>query len=221
MTKGIIFDLDGLLIDSEPAWREGDFLFARKYGFPLSDKFRKQLFGRGLKENAESFIHTYHLSLTTDLITKERLRFLYKVLFRRLKLHTYARWLITMLSRRDVLFALATVGHEKTIVVKILKKLDIFPYFSCILGSSDIEKAKPDPEIYLKTAKCLDLLPSACIVLEDSVSGVLSGKAAGMMAIGINRDKEIRKRLELAKADFTFSNLHVPLSVFGFPDEKR
>ena len=61
MIKGVIFDLDGLLIDSEPYWKGADSLLAKKYGFPLTNEFRKQLMGRGIKECSEIFINSFKL----------------------------------------------------------------------------------------------------------------------------------------------------------------
>jgi HAD superfamily hydrolase (TIGR01509 family) len=64
-------------------------------------------------------------------------------------------------------------------------KLDLFPYLESALASEQVSKHKPDPEVYLKTAANLSLLPGQCIVFEDSFSGVSAAKNAGMKVVGV------------------------------------
>jgi len=214
MLKGIIFDLDGLLIDSEPAWREADFLLSHKYGFVITDEFRKQLFGKGLHENSETFIKYYNLNETVERFTDERLKLLHHILFNKLELMPYARQLIQKLKTNHYQLALATVGHNTNIANEILTKLELDSYFSHISGALDVARSKPFPDIYIETARKMNIAPSECIVLEDTVTGALAGKLAGMYVIGINKDSETRKEFKPMKADYIFPNLDIPLTVF-------
>ncbi len=213
MIKGIIFDLDGLLVDSEPYWKEADFSLAKKYKFPLTDGFRKQLLGRGLKECSEILRHSFKLQENVDVLTRERLKLLYKVLFKKLKLMPFARKLICKLNSQGYVLALATAGHEANMAKKILNKLAVLDYFSHIVSGLEVSKSKPSPDIYFEAAKRMQLLPEECVVFEDAVNGVIAGKAAGMKVIGVNKNKEIREGLKKAKADAVFKNLNIPLGV--------
>jgi len=80
-------------------------------------------------------------------------------------------------------------------------------YFSVIVSSDQVKKGKPYPDVYLFTAKLLFLEPNDCLVLEDTVNGVLAGKAAGMEVFGVNKDEKIKKELKNAGADKVFSSL--------------
>ena len=214
MIEAIIFDLDGLLIDSEPYWREADFQLAKEYGFPLTDDFRKQLMGRGVKENAEIFIKSFNLNETIDHFSNKRLETLYRVLFKKLRLMPYAQMLLKNLAKRKFIMALATAGHERDVAQKILKKLAIHHYFSVVVSGTEVKKSKPAPDVYLETAKRLNILPTQCVVIEDAVNGVVAGKAAGMKVIGVNKEKEMRNELENVKADKVFKNLNIPINTF-------
>ncbi len=214
MIKGVIFDLDGLLIDSEPYWREGDFLLAKKYNFPLTDEFRKQLMGRGIKECSELLIKNYHLKVTADDLTRDRLNFLYQTLFGKVKLMPFAKELIQKLKNNGYVLAVATAGHEASIAQKILDQLSILNYFPFIVSGLEVKHSKPAPDIFLETAKRMELLPDECIVFEDAINGVIAAKAAGMKVIGVQKDKEVIEGFKREKADFIYEDLKIPLDIF-------
>lgn len=213
MIKGVIFDLDGLLIDSESYWREGDFLLAKKYNFLLTDEFRNQLMGRGIKECSEIFIKNFNLKVDPDVLTKERLKFLHQTLFEKVELMPYAKELIQKLKNNRYVLAVATAGHEATIAKRILDQLSILNDFSFIVSGLEVKHSKPAPDIFLETAKRMGLLPNECIVLEDAINGIMAAKAAGMKVIGVKKDKEIIEGFKREKADFIYENLNIPLDI--------
>jgi len=215
MIKGIIFDLDGLLIDSEPYWREGDYLLAKKYGFPLTDEFRKQLMGRGIKECSEIFIKSFNLKESVDVLTKDRLDFLYQTLFEKLTSMPYSLEIIQKLKKQGYVLALATAGHAAETAKKILDQLSILGYFSQVVSGLEVKRSKPAPDIFLEAAKRMGLMPNECIVLEDAINGVMAGKAAGMKVIGVKEDEEIREELKKRNADFVYKDLNIPMEIFS------
>ncbi len=215
MIKGVIFDLDGLLIDSEPFWKKADIKLAKKYNFSIDDKFRKKLTGRGVKECSEILMQSFNLKETVEDLTNERLKYVYQFLFKDLKLMPFARELIKKLKKHKFILALATAGHEKTTAIKLMQKLSIFKNFSFVMSGLELANSKPAPDIYLLTAEKLKLSATECIVIEDSVNGAIAGKSADMKVVGINRDKEVRQSLKKAKADYIFTNLNIPLKIFG------
>jgi len=215
MIKGVIFDLDGLLIDSEPCWREADFLMAKKYHFPLTDEFRKQLRGMGIKECSQIFIKTFKLPVTNQVLTKARLEFLYKILLKELRLMPFALPLIKKFKQKGYVLALATAGHQAIMAEKILNTLTVADYFSFIISGLEVKKSKPAPDIFLEAAKRMSLLPNQCIVIEDAVNGIMAARGAGMKVIGVNKDEKMRKSLKEAGADFIYKNLNIPLAVFS------
>lgn len=210
MIKAVIFDLDGTLIDSDPCWKEADFLFAKEYGFPLTEEFTKQLSGLGIRESARLFIKEYNLKETIESFMGLREKYLYKILLSKLELMPFAKELLNKLKNKKYILALATAGHGTEITIQILKKLSIYHYFDFVISGLEVKHSKPAPDVYLYAADKMDLQPSECVAIEDTVNGALSGKAAGMKVVGINMNDEIKNKLLNAKADFVFSNLDTP-----------
>lgn len=216
MIKAVIFDLDGLLIDSEPAWKGADILLAKQHNFPLTDDFRKQMIGRGIRECSEIFIRSFNLQADVESLTNERLKFMYEILFKDLKLMPYAKELIEKLHKNGYLLAVATAGHQQSTAEKILGQLSVLRYFAKVVSGLDVPRSKPAPDIYIKTAKELKLKPNECLVFEDAVNGILAAHGAGMKAVGVNTSKTARDDLRKTKADFLFKSLNIPLkSIIG------
>jgi len=210
MIKAIIFDLDGTLIDSDPCWKEADFLFAKEYGFPLTEEFTKQLSGLGIRESAQLFIEEYNLKETIESFMSLREKYLYKILLTKLKLMPFVEEILNKLKTKNYILALATAGHGTEITIKILQKLSVRHYFNFVISGLEVKNSKPAPDIYVYVANKMGLQPNECIAIEDTVNGVLSGKAAGMKVIGINIDEKIRDKLKTAGADYVFKDLNIP-----------
>lgn len=215
MIKVAIFDLDGTLLDSDPYWEIADRLFAKEYGFPLTDEFRKQLSGLGIRESAELFIKTYKLNETVDSFMTLRMKYLYKVLLENLHLMPYAKEIIVKLKNKGFILAIVTAGHGLQITNEILNKLSIMEYFNYVISGLEVKHSKPAPDVYLFAIQKMGRSPNECIIVEDTVNGVLSGKAAGMKVIGINNNIQTKDRLKNAGADYVFSDLNLPNEILA------
>jgi HAD superfamily hydrolase (TIGR01509 family) len=95
--------------------------------------------------------------------------------------------------------AVASSSHKRMIEY-VLKKLEIIDFFDSIVGAEDIDRSKPDPEIFLMSAKRLNVKPEECIVVEDSKLGVEAAKKAGMKCLGYFNPSSGKQ--DLSKADF-------------------
>jgi len=176
--------MDGTLVDSIPFHQASWVTFLKKHGIVLDpEQFQTQNHG-----NIEEMIKRFFGTAISDekLIElgneKEELyRNSYRKHIREIDgltgfLHT--------LKRQNIQAALATMG-DPTNIDFILDAIKVRPFFQCITGGNEILKGKPDPEIYELSLKKMNLKSSECIVIEDSVDGVLSAKKAGMKVIGI------------------------------------
>lgn len=216
--RAVIFDLDGLLIDSEPVWTESDKVFRKKYNLtiPIPPTTARDSHGIGVSDQIRLMQEKEGLQGDVDTLTEEYRGFFYKHFLTSPKfaLMEGAEKVLEVLKGRSMPISIATGGHTREKVIKLLKKFNLQDTFDVIVSSDEVKVGKPAPDVYLLTAKKLKTDPKYCVVLEDSANGVKSGKAAGMKAIGINSDSTLQKRLEEAGADIIAPSLEVIVPFF-------
>ena len=204
--KAVIFDLDGLLIDSEPIWHHAYEIFLKNHEVSDNPKVYERMIGRGLRENM--VIARDELGVKGDIkgLLGQIRRIFYDLLSSKKNiLMKCAGELLSMLNSYKL--AVATGGHTKEKCSQILKNVGIFDYFNVIVSSDDVREGKPAPDVYLETARQLEVEPLKCLVFEDAVNGVVSARAAGMRVFGVNPDEKLRTELKKAGADEVFSSL--------------
>lgn len=208
MIKAIIFDLDGLLIDSEATvWPKSISEFLLSKGILHADEAREKARGAGHKEVIEIFKKDLGLKGNIKNLIVEMRSYFYKNFLQNPALINGARRLIDELSRGKYLLTIVTGLGPRSKVIEVLSVLKIDKYFKKIITGDEVVEGKPNPEIYLYMAKKLKVKPSECLVLEDAVNGVLAGKRAGMKVFGVNKNEKIKESLIKAGADKVFSSL--------------
>lgn len=206
-TKAFIFDVDGLLIDSEPSWNKADEAFLRKYGISFGPEIIAKTLGMGQKEVMEYYQNDLGMPGDPQELISERKELLYHFLLADLKLMEGAEQLIERCFDEDYWLAIATAGHTQEKIKEMLKALNLINYFPVLVSYEDVERGKPYPDIYLKAAEKLRVDPNQCLVLEDAPNGVKAGKDAGMVVFGVNKDPELQQALREAGADHVISRL--------------
>jgi len=194
----VIFDMDGVIIDSNPYHKISLRQFCEKYGYHLSDKeLVSKIYGRTNKD----WIASLFGALTKEELTnygeeKEALfREVYKNDISALKgLPEFLK----SLKEKNIPVAIGTSAPRSNVDF-VLSHTGLENYFSAILDESDVVKGKPDPEIYLKVAARLGYDPCQCIVFEDSLSGVESARRAGAKVVGVATTHSFE---ELSHTDF-------------------
>lgn len=181
---GAIFDMDGVIVHSNPAHEQTIKEFCKKHDRDVTNEFlRNHIFGRTNKE----WIPELFGDITDDtLITYADEK---EAMFRDRFDPSSAvidgiGSFLEELKRRSIPCALATSAPGAN-ADYILDALNIRSHFNTILDSSHVELGKPEPEVYLKAAKSLNLPASQCIVFEDSLAGVEAGRRAGAHVVGI------------------------------------
>jgi beta-phosphoglucomutase len=197
-----LFDMDGVIIDSNPFHKISLKQFCKKYGHDLSeDQLREKIYGRTNKDwlvNVFGKLDEKKLQQYAD--EKE-------ALFRELYANDIKPLdgLLSFLDKMDqqnIPRAIATSAPRANVDFTLAKTATA-KYFQVILDESFVSKGKPDPEIYLKTAAALKFNPGNCVVFEDSLSGVKAGKAAGCKVVGVTTT---HSRQELAETDLVIDN---------------
>lgn len=183
-TPGVIFDMDGVIVHSNPAHKKAIQIFCEKHGQNVSQDFLEtRLYGRTNKE----WIPELFGDISPDTLKKlaDEKEQLFRDLFTPEDhvvegIHTF----LEELNSQDIPLAVATSAPGEN-ADYILSQLSIEEYFDTVLDSSDVSKGKPDPEVYLKAAKALGKRPEHCFVFEDSVSGVQAGLRSGANVVGV------------------------------------
>jgi HAD superfamily hydrolase (TIGR01549 family) len=182
--KAIIFDMDGVIIDSEPLHERAylDLFAEMGYGENHGVKFDDWI-GRTDKALIEDFVARHKPAFTVEhLSDRKRDRFL-EIMRDEQPIFEDLPGLVTRLAARYPLAVASGSLHPVIDAVLALKNLR--QHFRVCVSSSDVPHGKPAPDIFLHTAKLLDVEPSACCVIEDSTAGVTAARAAGMDVIAI------------------------------------
>lgn len=186
MVTTIIFDMDGVLLDSEPVWREIECeYYLKNYSLSLEftdfDAFTGmplRVFLRKLHERHQLPVDS--LSQIHDVIVErvaQRIRQQPRPIAGIFDLLRY-------LQLNDIAMAVASSSPTSQIN-NVLKTLDIRHYFSAVVSAEGLSHGKPHPEIFLTAATMMEKPPESCLVIEDSLNGVIAAKAAGMRAIAL------------------------------------
>src|SRR5258707_5415712 len=180
-----VFDMDGVIVDTNPYHKVALRQFAEKYGYSLSEEeLTRKIYGR---TNKEWIPNLFGKPLSAEELNnygeeKEQLfRDLYKKDVRPLK------GLEGFLDQMDELKIPRAIGTSapRSNLDFILKETHFRKYFPITLDEADVTRGKPDPSIYTKCAVKLQMPPAQCIVFEDSLSGVASARAAGCPVVGV------------------------------------
>jgi beta-phosphoglucomutase len=209
----IIFDMDGVIIDSNPYHKISLRQFCEKYGYHLSDQeLINKIYGRTNKE----WIANLFGVLTNEELANygEEKEALFREIYKNdiCALKGLPEFLKN-LQEKNIPVAIGTSAPRSNVDF-VLSHTHLGKYFSVILDESNVEHGKPNPEIYLKVAATLGYEANRCIVFEDSLSGVESARRAGAKVVGVATTHSFE---ELSHTDFViqdFSDLD-PATLFS------
>jgi HAD superfamily hydrolase (TIGR01509 family) len=181
--KAVIFDMDGVIVDSEPRHERAFFEVLQELGYSnLELKFADYI-GRSDKELWIDFIakHSPKESLE-ELLAMKRKRVV-EIIRREQPLFN---GLVPLLGNLAACYRLAVAsGSERLVIEEVLNLERLHRFFPVVVSGSELARGKPAPDIFLRTAELLGVVPTDCCVVEDSKPGVAAGLAAGMQVIAI------------------------------------
>lgn len=185
MIKAVIFDLDGLLIDTEIVSYRIYKELLKEYGYSFSvEEYSSTYSGKTEVMNVTTLIETYHLPWTVEQGLREVLKAEERMIAEGIDLKAGAKELLTYLKENQYKTAIAT-SSTRDRALMILNQHEFAGYFDEFVFAEDITRSKPDPEGYLKACDRLGEKPENCLVLEDSEAGILAAYSAGIPVICI------------------------------------
>lgn len=186
--KAVIFDQDGVILESESIQSKAYALVLEEYGKKpvLCENGLVQPFVGARGEVVwEELKKRYNLAEDTNVLREKRRQAILKLLDGEIEPNPGVIKLLEYLKREGFRIALAT-GTDPRIVDKILTRFEIKGYFEVVVTGGDTQKSKPDPEAYIIASRRLGIAPSDCLVIEDAEVGVAAAKSAGMRVIAVN-----------------------------------
>ena len=200
---GVIFDLDGVLVDTGWAHKQSWFDLAEKEGFSMSDEFFYNTFGM---QNYMIIPMLLGRELPRDEVDRmadwkeQRYR---EIIVDHLEPAEGAKSLLDALRGKGFRTAVGSSAPRANLDL-VLGSADLRNFFDACVSGEQVEHSKPAPDTFLKAAEELGLAPGRCAVVEDAVQGVEAGKAAGMPVAAVTTT---RKRADLAIADVIVDSL--------------
>lgn len=185
MIKAVIFDLDGLLVDSEVTWYKvcKEIVESHGHEFPLED-YVKNHSGKTIVDNAELYKVNYQLPYDNETIVDMMVASESRYVEQGIPLKEGARELLEYLKENGYKVILGTSSTRER-ALTILKGDDADGYFDEFVVGYDVERSKPFPDIFLLAAEKAGAKPEECLVLEDSAAGIQAAYAAGIPVICI------------------------------------
>lgn len=203
--KAFIFDMDGVIIDSEPIHFEIDVETMKYFGVTIAPHELDRFVGMTNPEMWSILKQEYSLPQSVSEIIEYQLKL--KIEWIRstdLGPIEGIQELIFDLKKNNILIGLAS-SSPIAFINEVLRKYKFFEYFDSIISGEEVTKGKPAPDIYLEVSNQLNVKPNECWVLEDSKNGVQAAKAAGMKCIGfINQNSGNQ---DLSRADIIVNNI--------------
>ena len=212
--QAVIFDMDGVLVDSEPFHVQNEKLMFHKLGLDISDEEHARYMGTATDVMWEQIIRERNLSLDVAETTMQTIQqeIPYFQSFDKIDPMPGLVNLLEKLQKSGIPMAVAS-SSDKAIIDIILEKSGLRKYFEHAVSSSEVGKSKPEPDVFLHAAKLLGVAPENCLVFEDSKNGIKAAKAAGMVCIayaGGNSGHQDQTQADRRISDFNeldFDNL--------------
>jgi beta-phosphoglucomutase len=202
----LVFDMDGVIVDSNPLHREAWAAFNRRYGLETSDAMMERMYGQRNDQIVRDFFGDQLLAagVAARGAAKEEL---YREMMGSRIEETLVAGLRPFLERyRAVPMALASNAEPENVDF-VLDRAGLRQYFRVVLNGHQVTHPKPHPEVYLRAADLLGIAPGNCIVFEDSHTGVAAAQAAGMRIVGIGTTHANLPGVDIMADNFLNGNL--------------
>ena len=204
MIEAVLFDFDGLLADSEPLQKAAWRTYLAQQDRVLEPTLIDRMFGLRLVESAALVRDELDLPFSIQEVMDARDAVFLQSLAGVLQPMPGAAETVAAMRRLGVRTALATSGHRRYIDLA-LRELGLEHAFDAIVTGDTVARGKPAPDIFLRAAELVGVVPAACVVVEDAPHGIAAARAAGMLAVAI--PNELTRALDFGQAQLIYTSL--------------
>lgn len=199
MIRTVIFDMDGVIIDTEPIHHHAFFTQFAELGITVSDELYASFLGSSTRNVFQRLKQEFGLPQEVPALLLRKRELFNKAFDENtgLDLLPGVRALIEDLQRHGVQMVLASSASKATIT-RVFNRFGLAPYFSHTVSGEDFAQSKPNPAIFLHAAELAQTPVTECIVIEDSANGVAAAKAAGIYCVGYASPHSAGQDLRLA-----------------------
>lgn len=180
---GVVFDNDGLLVDSETCWHEAERLLFTRRGLAYSDELRAEVFGKSVPATAALIAGPLGEVGNESALVEEMLTAVADVIAAEVRPMPGALELLTHLHGR-VPIAVAS-NSPRYLVELALGRAGLRPFFEVLVSRDDVSAGKPAPDLYVEACARLGVNPAEAVAFEDSLVGLASARAAGLRVVGV------------------------------------
>jgi HAD superfamily hydrolase (TIGR01509 family) len=206
MFKAVIFDFDGVLVDSEAINIEAITSALAELDMPLTSEEITMIPGRSSSDIVPALLRARGIHPSQDHPTIEHVRRHYDAVWAsKVRMMPYARSVVSGLFNSDTKLAIASTNRA-AVIARFFSSFDFGRFFECVVSGEMVRKKKPDPEAYLLAAQKLGLPKECILAVEDTEPGVGAAKAAGLICAAI--PNQYSASHDFSKADFLVSSLN-------------
>ena len=182
--KGIIFDLDGTMVDSMWMWRQIDMEFMAGRNLEFTEQLQQNIEGMSFRETAEYFIRTYPITESVEDLMKIWIDMAKDKYAHEVLLKPGIEKFLQEAKKLGIKMGIATSNARELLDV-VAGKYRFYDYIDAVLTANEVTRGKPAPDVYLAVAGKLGLEPKDCLVFEDIPAGIRAGLAAGMRVCAV------------------------------------
>lgn len=203
--KAVLFDMDGVIVDTEPLHRKAYFKMFEDLGIDVSPELYTTFTGASTKKVCQTLADTFNLSEAPDTLAQIKRKY-FKHYFdtdTEFNLIPDVKNLIQHYYDRNITLVLASSAHMNTINW-VFTKFDLEKYFVGKISGADLKESKPHPEIFLLAAEVSGQPKENCLVIEDSTNGILASHAAGIFCVAYKSEHTVGQ--DYSKASLVISD---------------
>jgi HAD superfamily hydrolase (TIGR01509 family) len=202
----VIFDLDGVLADSEPWWNEIDTTLLAEYGVTYRGEYHQNVLGLSYRLAVEFYQEAFGLSLPAEEMMQRRGEIAADFFANKIDLFPSAERVLEELREMHMPLAVATSSVSAS-ARPFLDRHGLTSFFEVVITGDEVRQGKPHPDIYRRAAEKLGVAAGSCLVVEDSFSGITAAKAAKMRVAAIPDIRFVDPRDYKKEADYVLRNL--------------